>query len=81
MRYSTTLYGPAFLKMWSADYWWSAGGFGRKSIAKIVSYTQRMKKTHPYMSVLKLPLLIDLQREGLSIASCSTIIILENALN
>jgi hypothetical protein len=55
-----------------------------KSIAKIASDTERIK-VHPYMSVLKLPLLVDLQQKvdelGLSITSCPSIIMLENTLN
>jgi hypothetical protein len=55
-----------------------------KNIAKIVSDTERIK-VHPYMSVLKLPLLVYLHLKvgelGLSITSCPSIIILESTLN
>jgi hypothetical protein len=54
----------------------SAGTFGRKSIAKIVSDTEQMKiPVHPYLCLLKLPLLVDLQQKVLvlSITSCPTI--------
>jgi hypothetical protein len=63
----------------------SAGGFGRKIIAKIASYTERIKKIHTNIVVLKLPLLARLQQNigeiGHSIASCPSIIILEKTLN
>jgi hypothetical protein len=43
------------------------------------------EKIHPYMAVLKLYLLADLQQKAheivLSVISCPTIIILENTLN
>jgi hypothetical protein len=48
-----------FIKLWSTDHRWSARDFRRKGIAKIVSDTEQIKM-HPYMSVLKLPLLVDL---------------------
>jgi hypothetical protein len=55
-----------------------------KTIAKIVLDTERMK-VHPYMSVLKLPLLVDLQQKVgqliISITTAPSIIILENTLN
>jgi hypothetical protein len=67
-----------FLKLWSA------GGFGRKALQKLYQ-TLKELKIYPHMSVLKLPLLVGLQQEidelVLPITSCSTIIILENALN
>jgi hypothetical protein len=34
-----------FLRLWFADHWWSAGGFKRKSIAKIVSDAEQIKNT------------------------------------
>jgi hypothetical protein len=47
--------------------------------------TLNERKIHPYMSVLKLPLFVDLQQKigelVLSTISCPTIIILENTLN
>jgi hypothetical protein len=56
----------------------------KKSTARIVSDTEQMK-VHLFMSVLKLPLLVDLHKNVgevvLSLTSCSPIIILENALN
>jgi hypothetical protein len=43
------------------------------------------RKMHPYMSALKLPLLLDLEQKVgelvLSITSCPFIIILQNTLN
>jgi hypothetical protein len=63
----------------------SAGGFGGKSIAKIVSETERMKNTPIHTSVLKLPLLADLQQKVgesvLATSSLTAIIILDNASN
>jgi hypothetical protein len=63
---------------------WFAGGFGRKSIAKMCQTLNELK-LHPYMAVLKLPLLVDVQHKVgelvLSITSCPSIIILENVLN
>jgi hypothetical protein len=62
----------------------TAGGFGRKSTAKLYQILKECK-THPYMSVLKLPLLVDFQQKVselvLSTTSCPSIIILENDLN
>jgi hypothetical protein len=62
----------------------SPGGFGRKSIATIVSDSERMN-VQQFMFVRKLPLLVDVQQEVgelvLSATSCPTIIILENTLN
>jgi hypothetical protein len=52
------------------------------TLQKIISDTERVK-IHPYMSVLKPPLLVDLQQKVgelvRSITFCSSIIILENA--
>jgi hypothetical protein len=63
---------------------WTASGFGREIIAKIVSDIERMKNT-TIMSVLKLPSLVYLQKKVrrlvISIASCPSIIILENISN
>jgi hypothetical protein len=60
------------------------GGFRRKITAKIVSDTEGMED-NPYMPVLKLILMVDLQQKVgelvLSITSCPTIISLENTLN
>jgi hypothetical protein len=42
--------------------WRSAGCFGRKSIAKILSDTERMKM-HPHVSMLKLRMLVDFQQK------------------
>jgi hypothetical protein len=57
------------------------GGFRRKITAKIVSDTEGMED-NPYMPVLKLILMVDLQQKVgelvLSITSCPTIISLEN---
>jgi hypothetical protein len=56
-------------------------GFGRKTTAKNVLNTKRMKNA-PYMSVLKLSLLVDLQHKVaeliISITYCPSIIILED---
>jgi hypothetical protein len=64
----------------------SPGGprrFKKKALQKLYQ-TQRIK-IHPNLSVLKLPLLLDLQQKVcelvLSITSCPSIIILENTLN
>jgi hypothetical protein len=61
------------------DHRRSAGCFGRKRIAKIISDTEQMKNTQ------KLPLLVDLQQKVgvlvLSITSSSSVIILENTLH
>jgi hypothetical protein len=63
----------------------SAGAFGRKSTAKIVSSTVQIKIHTTYISLLKLPLLIDLAQKVcelvLPITSCPFVIILENILN
>jgi hypothetical protein len=68
----------------SADHQWLADGFGRNSIAKIVSDTEQMKKMHPYMSVLKLPLLVELEQKVgklvLYKTSSPSVIISENTL-
>jgi hypothetical protein len=60
-----------FLKLWSVECRWSAAVRQvvraevrrrfQKKIAKIVSDTERMKKIHTHMSVLKLPLPVELQ--------------------
>jgi hypothetical protein len=61
-----------FLKLWSAV------GFGRRSIIKIVSVTERLKYT-PINVCAKTALLIDLQQKAgelvISIISCPLIII------
>jgi hypothetical protein len=59
----------------------SAGGFGKKGIAKIVSDAELLRN----MSVLKLPLLVDLQQKTgelvPSMTSCPSINISENTLD
>jgi hypothetical protein len=66
----TQLSIPVFFKLWSTS-------FHRPD-------NERMK-IHPYISVQKLPLLVDLQQTVgelvLSITSCPSLIILENTLN
>jgi hypothetical protein len=71
---------PALLALWSAAV--------RKRCQKKKHYkiqTLNESKIHPCMSVLKLPLSVDLQHKVgelfLSRTSCPTIVILENALN
>jgi hypothetical protein len=63
----------------------SAGCFGRKSIAQIVSRHLTNEKRDPHMSVVELPLLVNLQQQVgelvLYVTSCPTVIILKNALN
>jgi hypothetical protein len=59
----------------------SAGCFGRKVIARIVSDAEQIKKIHPCL----LKLLVYLQQKAgelvLPITCCSSVIILENTLN
>jgi hypothetical protein len=59
------------------------GGFRRKSIGKIVSYSERMKNTPTRLP--NLPLLAHVQQKVgelvLPTTSCPSIIILEHALN
>jgi hypothetical protein len=69
-----------FHKLWSMGaHQVVRGSFRRKSIAKIVSDTEQMKKK-TYMSVLNLPLLVELQQYAgksvLSLTYCPSIIIL-----
>jgi hypothetical protein len=69
---------------WPGDPSRSTGGFGRKNIAKMCQALNE-RKIHPYMSVLKMHLLLDLQQKVgelvISITSCLPIIILENTLD
>jgi hypothetical protein len=62
---------------------WFACDFGRKAVQKLYR-TLNECKIHPYMSVLKLPSLVDLQHKVgelvLYITSCPSIIIFENTL-
>jgi hypothetical protein len=62
----------------------SAGGFGRKNVAKIVSETERMKNT-PIHVCAKTAFLDDLQQKVSELVpftiSCPSKIILENTLN
>jgi hypothetical protein len=78
-RQHTTVY----LKLWSAEHWWSAGGFGR-TLRKLYRRLHEWR-IHTDMSVIKLPLLFDLQQIVgelvFSVTSCPIIIILENDLN
>jgi hypothetical protein len=62
----------------------SAGGLGRKSIAKIISDTERMKNT-PLHVCAKIALLVDLQQKVgeivISTISCPSVITLEQPLS
>jgi hypothetical protein len=85
---------PVFLKLWWSDHWWSAAvcevvwgslqAVLKEALQKLYQ-TLNKWNIRTYMSVLKLPLLVDLQQVVrelvLSITSCHSIIILENALN
>jgi hypothetical protein len=61
---------------------WSAAVPKKKALQKL--YQTLQKKIYPCMSVLKLPLLLDLQKKVgalvLFVTFCTTIIILENVL-
>jgi hypothetical protein len=75
---------PVFIKLWSAESRWSAGGFGRNALQKLYQ-TLNKWKIEPYKSVLKLPLLADLQQKVgelvISIIYCPAFAVLENVLN
>jgi hypothetical protein len=57
---------------------------GTKALQELYQTVNKLR-IHPYMSVLKLPFLVDIQQKVgkllLSITSCPSIIILENTLN